>query len=205
MKNLSTVLLLALSLTACKYSNTFEGTYNGNPAKLSAYSKNINRYCVALNLTAGSETKSTFISAQDVFDVNDFLKPKAFNTKDANCGSSNEEYLVGNRSTSIIDTTMVSEIRSVNIDFCQQVTYKRYEYNESVTFEFKNKATDQTTGIFNGTGMIGFYVDRDHPVAFGPVYFCGNNYPYPGPRPGPYPGPYPGPRPWPYPGYPYPF
>ncbi len=201
MKKLTSVLLLALSLTACKYSNTFEGTYNGNPASMTAYSKNINRYCVALNMKSGSETKSTYISAQDVFDSNDFLKPMSFNTKNANCGSDNEEYLVGNRKTTVLGESLVTFQSSVNVNYCQQVTYKRYEYKEDVTFEFKKKSNDELTGTFSGIGLIDYFTDTNHPVAYGPIYFCGNGYPggYPYPGPGfPYPRPFP-----PYPPYPY--
>ncbi len=193
-------MLLALSLTACKYSNTFEGTYNGNAAKMTAYSKNINRYCISLSLTAGSETKQAFISASDVFDSSDLLKPKAFNSKGTNCSANQDDYMSGVRKTNVLGTSLVTYQNSVNSNYCQQVTYNRYLYKEEISFEFKKNANDEITGKFEGIGEESYYVDRDHPVAYGPIYYCGGSYPYPYPGPGyPYPYPYPGP------GYPYPY
>ena len=207
MNKLTSVLLLALSLTACNYSNTFEGAYNGTPAKMTAYSKNINRYCIALSLTAGSETKSAFISASDVFDSGDLLKPKSFNSKGTNCSANQDFYLAGVRKTTVLGTSPVTYQSSVNANYCQQVTYNRYTYKEDISFEIKKNANDEVTGKFEGVGQEADFVDRDHPIAYGPIYYCGN-YPYPGPG-YPYPGPgypYPYPRPgYPNPGYPYPY
>lgn len=182
---------LALTLSACNYSNTFKGTYNGAPASMSAYSKNINKYCVALSITAGNETKNSFISAQAVFDPNDFLKPMAFNTKGANCSANLEEYLVGTRNTKVLNIALVSIREQVNFDWCRFTTYNRYTYQEDIAFEVKKNTNDELVGSFVGVGGTGQYTDYDHPVQYGPIYYCGT-------RPGPYPGPGPWPRPWPY-------
>ena len=69
MKNIIFAVVVGLTLSACDYTNEFKGTYNGEPATMSAHSNNINRYCVALNITAGANTKSSYISAQSVFDA----------------------------------------------------------------------------------------------------------------------------------------
>ncbi|MFM8312781.1 MAG: hypothetical protein ACKOA8_00680 [Deltaproteobacteria bacterium] len=202
MKNTIIALSLALFLSACNYSNTFDGTFNGAPATMKAYSKNINRYCVNLNLTTKDLSLSAFISAQSVFDPNDMLKPMAFNTKDAQCGSSSDQYMVGTRNTKVLRTSLVSYQEFYGVDFCRYVTYNSYDYQEDIALEFRKKADDSFNGRFVGTGLVASYVDRDHPVSYGPIYFCGRGYPYPypGPGPWPYPGPYPGPYPRPFPG-----
>ena len=186
---------LALALSACNYSNTFTGTFNGAPATMSAYSKNINKYCVALNIKAGTETKSSFISAQSVFDANDLFKPMAFNTKGAPCGANLEEYLVGNRNATVLNISQTTQRENVGVDYCRYTTYNTYQYKEDITFEMKKNATDETVGTFAGVGEIDQYTDFQHPVQYGPIFFCGQMGPYPGP--GPYPYPYPYPRPFP--------
>ena len=62
--------IAAATLSACDYSNTFQGEFNGQPATLSAYSQNIDSDCVALTLNTSSGTLDNFISAQQTFDPN---------------------------------------------------------------------------------------------------------------------------------------
>ncbi len=190
MKQFTFALVLAISLSACQYSNTFKGTFNGAPASMKAYSKNVNKYCVALNITAGNETKSTYISAQSVFDPNDFLKPMSFNTKGAECGVNLDEYLVGTRNTTVMNISLVTKRVQVSFDYCRYNTYKNYRYQEEISFEMKKNSNDETVARFSGLGEIAQYIDEDHPVGYGPIFYCGNGSPYP-----PYPYPYPFPRP----------
>lgn len=185
---------IALTLSACNYSNTFTGTFNGAPSSMTAFSKNINKYCVALNIKAGNETKSSFISAQAVFDANDILKPMSFNTKGAPCSANLDEYLVGTRNTNVTNVSFITQREQVNFDYCRYATYKRYQYFEDINFEMKKNATDELTGTFAGRGELSYYTDYQNPVSYGPIFYCGRPLPYPGP--GPYPRPYPGP--WPY-------
>jgi hypothetical protein len=180
MKNTLFALAIGLSLSACNYSNEFTGTFNNAPATMSASSKNINRYCVALNITAGNLTKSSYISAQAVFDVNDFLKPMSFNTKGAECGANLTEYLEGTRNTTVMNISTVMEREQINYNWCRMTTYKDYNYKEEITFDVKNNSDDVTTGSFTGVGEVADYIDRDHPVSYGPEYFCGTvTQPYP--------------------------
>ena len=200
MKQITIALTLALSLSACNYDNTFNGTFNGAPASMKAHSGNIDRYCVALAITAGSLAKNSFISAQSVFDPNDVLKPMSFNTKGAPCGVNLDEYLVGNRNTTVISISNVTERQQVDMNYCQNVTYKDYQYKEDISFEMKNNSTDETTGVFTGVGEVTDFIDYDHPVSTGSIYYCGqpgHHYPYPNP----YPYPYPHPNPYPHPHY----
>lgn len=183
MKNLALALTLALSLSACKYSNTFTGTLDGAAATMTAYSKNINKYCVALNIEAGSVEKSNYISAQAVFDPNDFLKPMSFNTKGAECGANQDEYLVGSRNTTVMNISYVTMREQVSVDYCRYTTYKNYQYKEEITFEMKNNATDATTGTFSGVGKVSNFTDTAHPTNYGPLFYCGGPRPYPRPFP----------------------
>ena len=195
--------MLGLSLSACNYSNQFQGTFNNTPSTMTAYSSNIDRYCVSLTINANGATKNSFISAQAVFDEKDLLKPMSFNTKGAECGANLDEYLVGTRTTTVVNTTNVTQSESAGVNLCQNVTYRDYHYQENIVLEMRNNVNDQTAGSFSGVGQVAEYVDFDHPVAYGPVYYCGPSnpypYPYPHPGPGPYPGPYPHPGPGPYP------
>ncbi len=189
MKKIILLLVGSLSLTACNYSNTFTGMYNNSSATLDAYSKNINRYCVALTLRAGNITKSSFISAQAVFDQNDFLKPVQFNTKGAPCSQSLDEYLVGERNTQVYNISVVTESEPYGANYCRLVSYKRYQYQEMISFELKTNSDDQSQGIFKGVGEMSYYVDYVHPVSYGGIYFCnygnGGGFPYPYPYPNP--------------------
>jgi hypothetical protein len=193
---------LAFTVSACNYSNEFTGTYNSAPAKLSAYSKNINTYCVALSLESNGIKKSNFISAQAVFDPNDLLAPKNFNTKGSQCAANQSEYLVGTRSATVLATNQVAQTRSVGAYDCQVVYYKQYQYQEKITFQIQNNADDAIVGTFDGVGQSAQYIDDAHPVGYGPIYQCRpypQPYPRPYPGPGPYPRPYPGPGPYPHP------
>ncbi len=195
MKYYTLILSLAVSLSACNYDNTFVGSLNGAPASMTAQSKNIARYCIALAITAGSETKSSFISAQSVFDENDFLKPMSFNTKGAPCGANLDEYLVGSRSTTVLQRSLETHLE-VTGSQCQYITYNKYKYKEDISFEMKKNDTDVTTDVFNGVGEESEYTDFDHPVNVGPIYYCGPSYPSPYPHG--YPHPRPVPRPFPH-------
>jgi len=206
----SIVLMVALAfgLGACDYSNQFTGTYNNAPATLSAYSKNISKYCIALSLDSNGAKKSNFISAQAVFDPNDLLATKTFNTKGSQCAANQTEYLVGSRTATVLSTAPVTIIRNVGMYSCQAVYYTQYQYQEKISFELHTIANDQLVGTFEGTGQPDQYVDDAHPTGYGAIYPCRGNgpypYPYPHPRPGPYPHPYPGPYPHPHP-HPRPF
>jgi hypothetical protein len=179
MKKIVTFALLALTLTACNYSNTFQGTYNDSPASMTAYSRNINRYCIALNLTSGAMKKSSYISASLLFDPNDFLRPTVFNSKGSNCGAGLSEYLEGARSTQVLGTSIVYRSENYGFDYCRYVYYQQYRYKEEVRIHFKNNSDDQLVGSFVGMGEVSEYVDFDHPVNYGPIYYCGPYRPYP--------------------------
>jgi hypothetical protein len=201
MKNINSLLVVALAFTlgACEYSNDFTGTYNNVPANLSAYSKNVNKYCVALSLESNGTTKTNFISAQDVFDANDLFASKNFNSKGTECAANQTEYLVGTRTAKVLGTSEVAESRSVGAYDCQTVVYKQYTYQESISFDLKTIADDQAVGSFAGTGVVATNVDRDHVLRYGPIYQCQ-------PRPMPYPRRgYPYPYPYPNRGYPHPY
>lgn len=191
MKKIVMILTLTFTLSACRYSNTFNGTYNGAPASMNAYSKNINKYCISLEIASEGATKNLFISAQSVYDPNDLLKPMMFNTKGANCGLNLSEYLVGNRNTTVTNISYVTERVIVTPSYCQFLTFKNYQYKEEISFELKNNSDDQLVGSFQGIGQVSQYIDRDHPVNSGPIFYCGNPNPYPGPYPYPYPRPFP--------------
>jgi hypothetical protein len=194
MKKLLIALSLSLSLSSCKYSNTFQGTYNDSPASMTAYSRNINRYCVALNLTAGDQTKKSYISSKYLFDPNDFLKPTSFNSKGDQCQTNLDEYLVGTRNTTVLGDALVYREENVNYNYCQSVFYKQYQYKEDVKIDFKKTADDQLVGTFVGVGNVDYYIDYGHPVAYGPIYYCGPIRPRPYPHPYPYPDPDPHPH-----------
>lgn len=195
MNKLNSVLAVALAFTvsACNYSNEFTGTFNGSSAKLTALSKNINKYCVALELTSNLGVKNNFISAQAVFNPNDLFAAKDFNTKGAECSVNQTEYLVGTRTATVLGTSEVSETQSVGAYNCQTVYYKNYTYQEKIAFQLKANADDQTVGTFEGTGLVDNFTDRSRVTRYGNVWMCRAPMPYPYPGPG-YPrGPYPGP------------
>ncbi len=199
MKKINSILPLVFVfvLSACNYSNEFTGSFNGTPATLSAYSKNVNRYCIALNLK-GAVTKSNFISASDVYNSSDIFAAKSFNTEGTQCAANQSEYLVGNRVATVLSTSEVSRVVDVGFYDCQTVYYNAYSYRETINVEFRNKISHATTGSFNGTGLVNTYVDTDRPTRYGRIWMCRN--PYPGPFPGPgYPRPFPRPRPGPRP------
>jgi len=180
MKNLMHAFLLIFSLSACDYSNEFNGTFNGVPALMNAYSKNVNNYCVALTITAGVETKATYINAQSVYNANDLFEPVEFNTKGSLCGANLSEYLVGIRNTKILRVSKISQLDNVDNDYCRFITYNQYQYEEFISLEFKNNLNDQSTGKFSGLGQEKIFVDYDHPVSFSPHFLCGQiNYPNP--------------------------
>lgn len=193
LKSLNALSLVTLVLisTACRYSNEFSGTFNQKPATLTAFSKNTDKYCIALNLTNGTETRQSYISAKSVFDDSDLTRPKLFNTKNEPCSANLEEYLVGLRTTKILGTSVTARNEILSGYLCQMVYYTQYTYADEIQFDFKNKLSDEITGSFSGTGQAQLYIDYSRPVGYGPVYRCSGNYPYPGPFPGPYPRPFP--------------
>lgn len=200
------VLAAGFALTACDYSNEFTGSYNNVPATMSAYSKNVNKYCISLNLTANGTQIQSFISAQAVYDANDLFAAKSFNTKGAECSANLSQYLVGTRTTQVLNTFETQTTQNVNQSFCQQVFYKAYDYQDTIHFDIKNNTDDQVVGTFEGKGKRATYTDDSHPTHYGQVYQCGPIYPQPYPGyPGNYPPGYPGnPYPGGYPPYPYP-
>ncbi len=181
-----------LTLASCRYSNEFTGTYNQQPATLSAFSKNTDKFCIDLTLKSNSETKTSQISARAVYDENDFQRTKSFNTKTEACGSKLPEYLVGSRSTKIVQVATSARQELSGGGLCHLVFYPQYFYQEMIQFEFRNRLTDQTTGSFAGEGIVDSYVDYTRPSGFGPYFPCNGVYPRP------YPG-YPNPG---FPGYP---
>ena len=195
MTRLAGFFLFTLSLSACKYSNEFRGSYNGQDATLSAYSKNVNKYCISLDLNSGEQSFKNGIDAGAVYDSGDFNRSKNFNTKGAECSGKYDEYLVGTRSTKILNSYPVSRIENVGIDMCQVVYYQEYLYQDLIQFELKKKSDDSTLGTFKGEGQSERYLDTSRPTGFGPVYFCGPGFPrggYPYPYPYPFPGQFPG-------------
>jgi hypothetical protein len=190
--------LLTLALSACKYSNEFKGTYNGQEATLTAYSKNVNKHCLSLKLVSGEETRKNAINADSVYDSGDFTRSKSFNTKEIPCSKEFPEYLVGTRTSKILTSYPVSRIENFGIDMCRVVYYQEYQYQDVIRFEIKERSNDNTLGTFSGEGLTERYLDTSRPTGFGPVYFCG---PGPGfPR-----GGYPYPYPYPFPGAPFPW
>ncbi|MBU6154173.1 MAG: hypothetical protein KGP28_07710 [Bdellovibrionales bacterium] len=188
-KPFNPLLLVALTLVlnACRYSNEFTGKFGETAATLTAFSKNTDKYCIALKLTAGAETRRSFISASSVFDASDLTRTKAFNTKNEPCSANLDEYLVGTRSTKVTGTRIISRMENLNSFLCQVVYYNEYGYTDEIQFDFRNKLSDLATGTFSGAGQVQYYVDFSRPINFGPVFRCnGNNWPYP-----PYPYPYP--------------
>jgi len=160
---------LCLSLSACEYSNTFQGTFNNIPATMIAYSKNTNRYCIALTLTAADVSKSSFVSAQDVYDANDLFKPVDFDTKNTPCSENLSEYLVGTRSTEILSKREISKCQQLGAHAGRMVYYNEYNYQEHLTFTLKSVADDQVLGTFIGTGKLSLFEDTDHPTRHGPI------------------------------------
>jgi hypothetical protein len=207
-KNLSKIgmgIALSFVLTACEYNNQFNGTFNNTPANLTAYASDIDRYCLALNLTAGTFTDKSFISAQAVYDPNHPDVARSFNTKGAPCSANLSEYLVGTRAVNTLAVTQVSSDEHINSYQCEVVYYKQVQYQETLTFDIHRNSDDSVVGSFSGLGSVSSYTDTDHPTGYGQIYQCGVIYqpspqPYPYPQPG-YPQPYPG---QPYPGQPYP-
>jgi hypothetical protein len=185
-----------LLFSACKYQNEFQGTWNGQTATLSAYSKNVDKFCVSLTLTSGSEVRKNAIRAGEVYDSGDFTRTKTFNTKGTACAGEFNEYLTGSRSTRILSTRPVSRMENRGIDFCQVVYYNEYLYQDDLRFEVKKASDDSVVGTFNGSGETESYVDYSRPAGYGPIFFCDNGFPRPG-------FPYPFPRNYPFPVYPY--
>jgi hypothetical protein len=182
--NLFLLFGLTLTLSACRYSNEFSGMFNDTPATLTAFSKNTDKYCIALTLTAGNETRKSFISARSVFDERDLTRPKAFNTKNEPCSANLDEYLMGVRSSKIVGTSMITRIENLNPYLCQVVFYNQYAYTDDIQMAFRNKLSDQSTGSFSGTGQVQSYTDFGRPISYGPIYRCnGNQFPYPYPYP----------------------
>jgi hypothetical protein len=179
-----------LLLGACQYQNEFSGTYNQLPAKMSAYSKNTEKFCIELNLKSSQESKQALISARSVFDERDFSRPVSFNTKNENCGSHLPEYIQGTRTTKVLQTRPHNRREMMGGNYCQWVTYQEYLYQDEIQMEFRNRLSDQTVGAFQGTGQMESYVDLSRVVAYGPMMPC---YYGPGPFPG---GPFPFPRRW---------
>ena len=183
-------LLTLLTLSACRYSDEFTGTYNQKPATLEAFSKNIEKDCISLTLKSDSETRASAIDASSVFDATDPLLGKAFNTKNQNCSARMGDYLVGTRSTKIINTSMNGREVLVGGNLCQVIYYPHYLYQDTIQFEFRNALTDQTTGAFSGSGQINAYSDWSRPSGYGPIYPCNGGFPRPfpgGPAIGPSP------------------
>ncbi len=193
MTRLAGFFLFTLSLSACKYSNEFRGTYNGQDATLSAYSKNVNKQCISLELTSGDQNLKNGIDVRAVYDSGDFSRSKNFNTKGAACSEKFGEYLSGTRSTKILNSYPVSQIETLGIDMCRVVYYQEYLYQDVIQFELKNKTDDTTLGTFKGEGQSERYLDTSRPTGFGPVFYCDPGFPRGG-----YPYPYPFPRgnPW---------
>ena len=199
---LVSALILSSVLSGCKYSNEFKGTFNDQPATLDAYSKNINKYCIALTLDSGSTHQSYSASSDDLFVASNFLAPSSYNTKPSNCGSTFPNYLVGTRNVTVLGTSEVQDIAQVGFDYCRVEYYRQYHYQESVSFEVRQRADDSLVGKFLGTGSPGYFTDDSVTLRVGPVYYCGSYYPnypwYPGYPGFPYPGPFPGPHPRPH-------
>jgi len=184
------ILTTLLSLSSCRYSDEFTGTYNQKAATLGAFSKNIEKDCITLTLKSELETRVSAIDADSVFDWNDPLHGKAFNTKNEKCSSKLAEYLVGTRSTKIINTSLNGREVPVGGNLCQIIYYPHYLYQDTIQFEFRNTLSDQTTGAFSGSGHINGYTDWRRPSGYGPIFPCNGGFPRPFPG-GPVFGPLP--------------
>ncbi|NDF15034.1 hypothetical protein EB061_06890 [bacterium] len=182
MNNQIRLILIApfLLLSACRYENEFTGTYNQQPAKMSAFSKNTEKYCIELNVKGNAGTRQAFIGARSVFDERDFSRPVSFNTKGESCGANLPEYLVGSRNTKIQTSRPFTRNEVVAGVFCQWVTYQEFLYNDDIQLEFRNRLSDQTVAVFQGTGRLESFVDFARPVSYGPMYPCSYG---PGPFP----------------------
>jgi hypothetical protein len=185
------ILCLTLALSACRYSNEFTGSYNSSPAKLTAFSKNTDKYCIALTLTSGPVTKNNFVSAQDVVDFGEITRAKYFNTKATPCNANMTEYLVGTRTSKILGTSLIARNELMAGNLCRVTYYNEYLYQDAIQFELRNNANDSVVGNFSGDGQVDRYTDYSRPVSYGPVYYCGpinpRPYPYPYPNGGPFP------------------
>lgn len=185
MKSQSILFLVALlGLNACKYSNLFEGQFTGADGKVveasvSAYSKNINKYCLHLEMTGGMQL-STGIGSSEVFNKNDLLAPKAFNTKNSTCNYGEGTYLSGKRTTEVVGKGADETLENCGFEWCQYVTYETVKYIESVEFKIHDANTDAVKGTFQGKGQQGSYTNYDRVLRRGSCsVYCGA-----GPTPG---------------------
>ncbi len=171
------VLSLTLALSACRYSNEFSGTFNGEAAKLTALSNNTDKYCIALSLVTPETTRKNFISAQSVFDENSLTEPKSFNTKGTPCNANMSEYLAGTRTSQILGKNVVMDTQIVSFNLCRTVYYTQYLYQDALQFEIRSNADDQLVGTFTGKGLQDSYTDYAHPSNYSAPYICGNTHP----------------------------
>jgi hypothetical protein len=172
MKTWNLALVMLLAATGCKYSNLFEGTYVGADGKtveasVSAYSKNINKYCLHVEMTGGPAL-STGIGSSEVFNKNDLLAPKAFNTKESTCNYGTGTYLSGKRTTAVTGKGSEETEENCSIDWCQSVRYETVQYIESIEMKIHDIKTDAVTGTFTGKGQPGEYTNYDKVIARGP-------------------------------------
>lgn len=166
MKTQLLAILAVLSLSACRYDNSFTGQYTTgmkpDVATLDAYSSNVSRYCIRLDLTVnGDETLTNSISAGDVIDRNNLLAAKDFNTKDANCNADEATYMTGSRSTDVVSTGVSTTFERCSATFCRRVDYRTYDYTENLKLNFVDATTDKIRGTFEGKGQVKTWVSGE--------------------------------------------
>jgi hypothetical protein len=174
MKNLNIVLLasLCLSVSACRYSAEFKGKLNGKDATVTAFSRNIDKRCVALSFDSSTGLETQYIDACSAFNPTNPAATKNFNTKNADCNLNQTQYLEGTRSTVIVATSSIKGVEQVDAFFCQTVFYKEYTYQDKVTFDVKSKSNDEVLANFSGLSKKATYIDYDNATLVGDRWMC---------------------------------
>ena len=178
MKKSNYVLLAALCVvaSACKYSNQFTGTLNGESATVSVKAKNIYQGCVDAVVTTNSAQAVYSISATTTFNPTNAGAAKVFTTKNTVCNSGAAEYVVGTRTPKVLNAEKIVAVESEDNFYCQTVAYKEYTYQEELAFDVKSVSNDQTISSFKGNGKKLSYIDYSNPELIGDRWVCG--YPY---------------------------
>jgi hypothetical protein len=171
-------LTLLFTVTGCRYSNTFNGSFQdlsgvtptSSTATLSAFSKNINKFCIDLTLEHDGQTFATAIHASEVFDQNDPLASKAFNTKGSDCNPNADTFISGQRNVKIVSSYSIYEQVACTPERCAQVVYPVYRYQESIQMNVVQSKDDKMVGKFEGSASDQNYIDHDHPISRTPCY-----------------------------------
>ncbi|MBS1959917.1 MAG: hypothetical protein JST80_10625 [Bdellovibrionales bacterium] len=181
MKTQLLAIIALVSLSACRYDNSFTGQYTigmkPDNATLDAYSSNVRRYCIRFDLSVNGEDRLTnSISAGDVIDQNNLLAAKDFNTKGANCNADETTYMTGHRSTDVVSTGVNTTFERCSSTFCRRVDTKTYDYTENLKLNFVNAADDKIKGTFEGRGQVKTWVSGEVLRRTGCFNVCPNGF-----------------------------